>query len=356
MQGGFSFCGVDIAKYKLEYVPTLDQTYVFSGSNYEVHQEVIDAHHGGYFYGTTVQPKDFTLRCLYQDEYISHGVLASIENFFRRGKTGKLIFDKRNWVWYVATVVDIDMSDLRNHSNGFVTITMRAYYPFARHDYYSLQTENMLSDHIAANSGLLSADRTPEVEIGPLTESKDIFLYNGGSETAHVAIEIAGDAGEGVTIVNHTTGQKCKFVAFTKAETTDVQKYIVTDSLNGQTILTDGQNSTRSFMYHDHGFIDLAPSFPIERDVYVTYFAGSNQVSVIGAQIGEDSIGRHIMVDGSWKKIIDVLSNNVLVVDSFMESDGFDYTNIVTMNEIGVELSADSDITKLNFIYKPTFQ
>ena len=112
MQGGFSFCGVDIAKFGLEYVPPLDQTYVFGGAPYEVHQETFDAHHGGYFYGTTVQPKDFTLKCLYQDLHIAHGSLTAIENFFRRGKTGRLVFAQRDWLWYTATVVGILLHDV----------------------------------------------------------------------------------------------------------------------------------------------------------------------------------------------------------------------------------------------------
>ena len=356
MQGGFSFCGVDIAKFKLEYVPTLDQTYVYSGSDYEVHQEVFDAHHGGYFYGTTVQPKDFTLRCFFQDQHISHGVLSDIEHFFRRGKTGKLVFQNRDWLWYTATVVDLDTKDLRNYRNGFVTISMRAYYPFSRHDHLCLKDENMFGNHIAANSGLLKESLTPSCEIGPLTESKNIFLYNGGSETASVAIEIAGEAGEGVTITNHTTGQTCKMIAFTKENTDDAGKYIVVDGLNGKTVLTDGSTAERSFAYHDHGFIELAPSCPVERDVYISYVGGSTSVTIIGAQIGESSIGRHIMVGAEWKKIVGISDGNVIVIDSPAAEDGFEYSNIVTMNEINIELSAGADLSKLNFVYKPTFQ
>lgn len=60
MQGGFSFCGTDIADLGLEYVPETANTYVFAGSDYKIHEQVFDGHHGGYYYGSTVSPKVFT--------------------------------------------------------------------------------------------------------------------------------------------------------------------------------------------------------------------------------------------------------------------------------------------------------
>lgn len=355
MQGGFSFCGVDIAKFGLEYVPPLEQTYVFGTAPYEVQQESFDAHNGGYFYGTTVRPKDFTLKCLYQNQNIAHGVLTEIENFFRRGKTGKLVFDKRNWLWYTATVVDVSLNDLLNYRNGFVTITMRAYYPFARHDYISIGENNMFHSYLSANSGLLSEEETPPVVFNNVTRDMDILLYNGGTERAGVAISLAGDAKEGITITNKTTGQEAKFIAFTKATTSEVNKTIVSDAINGKTVITDGVTSERSFLYHDYGFIDLEPSYPIERNIYATYIANSNQVNVIGAEFGDDILGRHIRIDGAWLKITG-RKDNTLQTDRQIAKDGSEYTNIVTMNEIHISLSQGAELTRLQFIYKPTFQ
>lgn len=355
MQGGFSFCGVDIAKFGLEYVPPLDQTYVFGSAPYEVHQETFDAHHGGYFYGTTVQPKDFTLKCYYQDLHIAHGSLTAIENFFRRGRTGRLVFEQRDWLWYTATVVGVDLNDLRNYRNGFVTISLRAYYPFARHNHLYLGDENMMDNYIAANTGLLTEESTPPASLGAIEENKTFLLYNGGSERASAAIALAGEAAEGITITNHTTGQTAKFVAFTKDVTTNAGKYIVSDALNGKTVLTDGTTAERGFLYHDHGFIELEPSFPIERDIYVSYVSGENTLSVIGSELSIEVIGRHINIKGSWHKIINI-EENVITIDSSVDSDGFEYTSIVTMNEMSVELSQGASLTKLDFIYKPTFQ
>lgn len=355
MQGGFSFCGVDVARFGLEYVPTLDQTYVFAGGGREIHQETFDGHDGGYFYGVTAQPKEFTLRCFYHDQHIAHGVLTAIENFFKVGKTGKLVFDKRDWIWYTATVTNVDLGDIRNHHNGFVTIYMRAFYPYGRHDYISLNDTNYLDDYIAANSGLLSEEKTPPVSFSNINENTDILLYNGGTEKAGVAVAIAGEACEGITIINKTTGQTARFVAFTYQQTTNVNKYIVSDSINGKTIITDGSTSSNGFLYHDYGFIELTPSYPIERDIYVSYQSGTDRVSVIGDMPGYDVIGRHIHLAGEWRKIID-RTDEYLVVDTIFENAGSCCTDIVQMNEISIELSPGAEITKLDFIYKPTFQ
>jgi hypothetical protein len=355
MQGGFSFCGVDIAKFGLEYVPPLDQTYVFSSAPYEVHQETFDAHHGGYFYGTTVQPKDFTLKCFYQDLHIAHGSLTAIENFFRRGRTGRLVFEQRDWLWYTATVIGVDLSDLRNYRNGFVTISLRAYYPFARHDFTCINEDNQWYAHIASNSGLLTEEETPVTTFKEVKSNKNLLLYNGGTERAQVAIAIAGNAGEGVTITNKTTGQTCKFVAFSKADTTDKNKYIVTDALNGKTVITDGTTSVGSFLYHDHGFIELDPSFPIERDVYASYTSGSNIVTLLGVSPTIDLENKFIFIEGAWHKILSA-DDNELTIDAAMSVTDSCYTNIVVMNEISVELAVSASLTKLDFIYKPTFQ
>lgn len=59
MAGGFSFCGVDIAKYGLYYAPEDENTYVYGSGEYATHDETFDGHDGGYWYGTTLQPKEF---------------------------------------------------------------------------------------------------------------------------------------------------------------------------------------------------------------------------------------------------------------------------------------------------------
>ncbi len=134
MTGGFTFDGIDIADLGLEYVPDNQNTYVYKPSQWNMNEESFDGHDGGYFYGTTVKPKDFTLRCIYEDSHVNSGGMTRLFHAFKRGRTGRLIFAKRPWCWYVTTVVSVDISQMTNYMNGVVTINMRAYYPFARTD------------------------------------------------------------------------------------------------------------------------------------------------------------------------------------------------------------------------------
>ena len=89
--------------------------------------------------------------------------------------------------------------------------------------------------------------------------------------------------------------------------------------------------------------------------MYVSYVTGENSVQILNAEIGDDVIGRHMRIDGKWVKILAKDGDTLTVNASFTEA-GSCYTNIVTMNEITVTLSNGAELTKLEFIYKPTFQ
>lgn len=355
MNGGFSFCGTNISAFGLEYVPETKGMYVFSKTKTQANQEVFEGHDGGYFYGVTYQPKDFALRCIFQNKEITKGTIAQIDSFFRRGKTGRLVFDNMKWLWYAATVIDVDVSQLTNRRNGFVTITLRAYYPFARHDKLFLSYENAFETYILENTGILMEKETPITSFSNVTMSTNYLLYNPGNERASVAIYLAGDAGEGITITNHTTNQACRFIAFNQAGTTDVGKNIVCDSMNGKVVLTDGVTTTHAFLYHDYGYIDLEPAYPILRDVEITATSGSNIVKLTYDIVTEHMIGKYIYIDESWNKIEGVTTKNELVLEEVSLTSDTYFTNIVTMNEISVELGAGAKLTTLDFVYKPTF-
>ena len=94
--GGFSFDGVDIKDIGLHYAPENANTYVYRPSAYELHEEAFAAHDGGYFYGTTVKPKDFVLRCYYEAKHIKDGIMRNTFDLFKRGRKGKLVFRERS--------------------------------------------------------------------------------------------------------------------------------------------------------------------------------------------------------------------------------------------------------------------
>lgn len=419
MSGGFSFCGIDCGDLGLEYAPSMQDMYVFREGTYGVHEEAFDAHHGGFYYGNTVKPKDFTLRCIFQDTEVLEGIIARCTRFFRRGRTGKLIFDKRPWLWYVATVVSIDVSQFTNHFNGFFTITMRAYYPFARHRDLYLGPD--ASEEMKNNTGLIEDKYMPFVDIlnnkrvkkdwgqRPSvndrvyreTESgtpylhfskgvpRKALLYNGGTEYAPVAIEIAGDVGDGLTITNLTTKQSCSFVGMTKTATSDAGKYLVCDSQTGKTLLTNGETSELNFLYHHEGFIDLAPSFPVWRDQTMTmnyktvYMDWKDaQGNVVNDKFNDEYIGKYLWVHregtedgdnetayagkyinepyGYWIPITGVVSGTRITAEppstaTFAVTGTTSDRQIVDMNVIEISAASEADLTRLKFVYRPTF-
>ena len=359
MRGGFTFCGTDIADIGLEYAPENEHTYVYKEGEYDIQEQTFEAHDGGYVYGATMQPKEFILRCYFQDTSIKNGIMDRVRFLFRRGKTGRLCFCERPWLWYIATVAELDTSDLKSRYNGIITITMKAYYPFARTDLLTIDPSVSDQIDISRNSGLLyEADRMPPAQLiaeNPMTETTSFLLYNPGTEAAHTAIEIAGTATAGFTITNKTNGQVCR-IALASPDLYGEARWLKVDGLTGETYLTDGTTAQHAFLYHDSGFIDLEPSYPIIRHTLAKYTRGSNQV-ILKKYTPWLVTGQYIWLNGAWRKITNQPEERKLTLEQPMDADGEETTDIVTMNELTVAPVNPTgfNLTKLNFIYKPTF-
>ena len=153
----FTFNGVSCEDLGLTYVPEKQDMYVWNPTKHTIHEQRFDGHPGGYFYGSTPNWKDFVVRCFYEpfmstwdeetdsvkydtnlDTYIMNGLFYKVTNTFPIGKTGKLVFSNRNWIYYNATVVNIDLSRIHGEDTGMITITFRAYYPFGLSDKFYL--------------------------------------------------------------------------------------------------------------------------------------------------------------------------------------------------------------------------
>ena len=360
MKGGFSFCGINVADIGLEYAPDNDKTYVYAPGATSIHEQTFDSHEGGYYYGAAKQPKEFVLRCFYEDKYIAKGLMANVYGLFKIGKTGLLVFDRRPWCYYYATVTNVDISNLHSYLNGLVVITMKAYYPLARglelkegHLYYNLLTDPYHTD-IMQNTALLDKDIAPQTSYEGDIPNK-ICLYNPGTERASVGIVISGTSSDnGVVIENTTTGQTCRYHALSS----DVD-YIYTDGINGKTVsVTDGVKSL-GFLYHDYGFIDLEPAFPIKRNI----FAMSDGTVVKTTNIlysnpfeQEWYKDKYIYLSNAWHKIQECTDKNTITLYEPVDyMANYEQTSIVLMNELVIQPEDGTEISKISFIYKPTF-
>lgn len=383
MTGGFSFCGTDIAKIGLEYAPNLEDTYVYRPSTAKIFDETFDSHTGGYFYGTNKEPKEFILRCVFEEEAIDRGLMAKIHHMFRVGRTGKLVFSRRPWCSYTAVVTEVDDSQITNYLNGVVTIKMKAYYPFSTCDTLWVPMDYPDFWRAMENSALFEKEKmvpptsfaSPE---NPLTESNEnapFILANPGTEYCPVGIEIAGYTGMGVTIENITTGQSCRLINMTPIQYDGENSWIYLDSLSGKTLAVENGEKKLSFLNHERGYLNLAPGYPCIRSVPIytqdgTVYTKTKLYDHLMLETREDAVerfvGKYVWLDNEWHKITgvgngtdptmyDALDEHILVLDGKV-SDGIrDRTSIYQMNEIVIKPDTIMNITRLNFVYKPTF-
>ena len=369
MIGGFSFCGVDIADIGLEYAPDNNNTYVYAPAVSNIHEEIFDAHDGGYFYGASRQPKEFVLRCFYEQKHIAKGLMTNLHNAFPVGKTGPLIFKRRQWCYYNATVVRVDISDMRNYLNGLVVITMKAYYPFARGIEFvhpSTNTKRIFSntisdlyhDDVMKNTGILDKDIAPPTTFtgNAIKYNTVIPLFNPGTERASVALYLAGSTDKyGVVIANQTTGQNCRFQLLTSSI-----GYVYSDGISGKTIAVKSGVKSPGFIYHDYGFIELAPGFPTKRNIYVT--VSGKVVTANNTLYGNDAErewynDKYIYLNGGWCKIQKATGKHTLQLYATTTTvSNLTQTCVAMMNEIVIMRETTSvSLSEIRFIYRPTY-
>ena len=353
MAGGFTFCGTDIATIGLEYAPELEDTYVYKTAKPRIHEETFDGHDGGYYYGASREPKEFVLRCFFEQKDIDRGIMAKVYSLFREGKTGRLVFDRRPWCYYYATVTELDTTGLTNYNSGTIRVIMKAYYPYARSDIMTASRNDKDYFRIMENTALFeNEEMVPPVmfcQDGPITEATELLLANPGSEYAPVGIEIAGNVGKGVVITNETTKQTCKFVAMSEEKFDGELSFVYLDGMNGKTMAVSDNFTSIASLYHDEGFISLAPGFPAERKLYVTTMDG---VPNITGKLYD--LGRHIWL-GGWHEITGVIDEHRLELATYPE-DSFEGTTMVCkLNKIRIEPKSEMKLTRLKFVYKPTF-
>lgn len=355
IRGGFSFCGVDIADLGLSYAPEKENTYVYRPTDVNIHEESFDGHDGGYFYGISKQSKEFILRCYFENSAIDRGIMERIYNLFRTGKSGKLVFDRRPWCFYYATVTSLPHPELSNYLNGLITITMKASYPFARSDFMYSEPDDIQHDLVMRSTAMVDKEEmVPQTSFTDISGTTSLILHNPGTERSPVSIMISGDVGMGVTIRNNTTKQECKIVAMDN-EHPGSGRYVYIDGINGNTttINEDGSNPSSGFVYHDSGFIQLESAYPCMRKIFLED-SNSNIITTVNT-IYDDIIGQYIYLDSQWCKILEQLADQTYRLDKSVSTATSNGTIITRMNEIDIIPTDSINISRISFLYKPTF-
>ena len=357
MAGGFSFCDTDIATIGLTYVPELEDTFVYKPADSQSHIETFEGHSGGYYYGSWYSPKEFTLRCYFENSRIDKGVMSKVYALFKTGKSGKLVFDRRPWCYYYATVTDPIELDLKNYENGVITIKMKAMYPYARSDIIVNTRSERYHDSLMDNTAVFDK---PEMDKYRIIENLSLSnnnpyhltLANPGQEPAALGVAIAGDVGGGIIIANRTTGQSMKLVAINDTITPS-GKEIIVDPISGKTVISGNGETKLAVMHHEYGFLSLAPSFPAVRNIYITY-NNSNIVTVLNV-LNQDIVGKYIFIAGDWVKIVEQIDRHTIKIEQSVHTASSERTMVIPMNEIYITAVTTINLRSLKFIFKPTY-
>lgn len=359
----FTFNGVSCEEFGLTYAPDIRDMYIWKPVKSNIHQQTFDGHHGGYFYGATKQPKDITIRMFFEESKVTEGILARVENFYRVGVTGRLTFARRPWIYYNATIISYDDTNLTNKYNGIITLQLRCYYPFGRCDFLNLDPQSEYLDDIVANSNIAVNTTTVfPIEYTNLTAETQLHVLNPGNETADVAIEIAGDVGQGVLIENITTGQICKIVAMSAAATTNVGKYYVCDSLNGYCYLTNGEDKEMKYLWHDRGFIQIQPARVLARELegQLGMQMDTDEIFISGDGFPDNCAGKYLVFDDNTCYRIAELRTDAprrVILQNY--NPGMDWhwnhIRILETDEIRIRPIDTMSISRLKFVYSPTF-
>lgn len=269
-----------------------------------------------------------------------------------RNTHGTLIYDNKPHVYYdVRPVKRIEIKQYTHRElgvllySGTFTITFRCYDPFGK--LFAPFYDGECTPELLATTGILPASMMPAL---PAPGDTAFLAYNCGTEKAPLMIRLAGDVGDGLTIVNETTGQTCKVVGLT-ADGTPPGAYIEINSETGQVWFIKGPEQELAFHYHDLGYLHLAPCTPFVRSMRVTYTASSRTITTDGGFLPVME-GQYLFLAGHWMEIRQVKDACTAQLRSMMTSTGMADTPVVTMNKIS--LRGDSvALSRLEIEYMP---
>ncbi|NLC40427.1 MAG: hypothetical protein GX763_05875 [Clostridiaceae bacterium] len=250
--------------------------------------------------------------------------------------------------------------DIYYGNSGMATIQLTAFYPFARMSNKDVWNYNAYGneyrDKLMSTTGVLLEGQMPPHLIDtttPIAGTKTVLLYNCGEELADVKIGIAGDVGAGISIYNDATRQTCSIIGLTQSLSTVHNKWLELDSQSGKVFFNNGQEQSMSFMYHDRGFIQLKGSNPIWRDIEISYNGNEIQSN---NQFTEEMEGQYIRIQDQWRKITSFISPASMLIDHTYSAPGSEVSDVVFMNYITITPQTTMALTKLDFLYEPTFK
>ena len=345
---GFSFCGQHSDSFGLIWTELPADIYAVD-SNIEYKSETISGAAGAIPHGYNIKPREFRMVCGFED--LTEGQRSRIGVWLRAGRYGRLIMDHRPYCYYnvlVTSGVEWGEAFPRPDANrgmyrlsGYLEFTFTAFVP------YAYLKEGMTLE-AAAKAGMLPGilDGTallPE-SCRPGVEGAHAYLHNAGTARAKLNIILMGVPGaEGVTILNHTTGQRLHIAGDGQARLYRI------NAVYGRVEEVRGDEASLASHVHSGDYIELAPGFPTERNV--PYHLIGNQAILEGYTARADDAGRYFY-HGKWSRIT-VADGPRLTLDG-EGAIGSGTGQITQLNDIEVIRGEDASL-EITFDYKHTF-
>lgn len=368
---GFSYRGKNIEDFgAVYYIPNESERGQYA-LPYDVEEQEVNGRDGAYYYGNRVEPRQFDLRCYYED--LTQQTKEDIMRWFGRNTKGRLIFDDRPGVYYDVIPNDrLEFDDYRGMScdgmkyKGILTIHLKAYCPFGK-----LLPSQMVNDvpfvgtaivgvSIAGSEAMDADNETIILFTAQMPSStydvsgSSFYIYNPGTEPTPLQIRIAGTTTNDAIITNVTNGQTCAVRGMTAGNTTSVNKYLKIDTDTGRVTLVGqaipmGETEELAFDMHDLGYIWLAPMDDFARDITISYTNGSTTITSEG-KFDTWMVGKYVWLNDAWRKISAYVDADTLTLSAAMDATGSQTTDIVTMNEITF---TGFTLSKLEMSYTP---
>lgn len=257
---GFTYNGIHSGTYHVDFIPDASDRW-FSGADWETFETDVQWHAGGYYYGNSVNIREFSLKCFYEE--VTRKQREDIRKWLHRNTSGNLIFDDMPFVYWNVRPAGIingeEYIDSGRYSGTF-TITFKAYNPFG----YLTRKSNSGSENDNAND-YCDLIPTSQMPAAPTTASRSFYVYNPGREACGLSLKLSGSAGKPIEFINNTNGSRCiiqglpsgGLVLDINADTGMITAHTASSTANAEL----------AFVYHDRGYVKLNP--------------GTNQIQIL---------------------------------------------------------------------------
>lgn len=335
---GFTYNGVHSSQFGLYYTQTPDEKW-FNDPEYDVYDTNVDWRHGGYYFDSKAKKRTFTIKCYFEE--IDIATRQQIKQWLKRGSIGKLIFDDMPFVYWNVRPGKIPVGnwylDNGETHSGTVTIVFNAYEPFG----YLIRKSNSPSspdDGATDYCNIINSDDMPEL---PTTSSISFDIYNPGTESCGLSIEISGVTNNPIRFFNESNQTMCEFGSLPPDEA-----YLSIDGETGYvTTYIDAAYPENGYSYHDKGVVRIDPNRGYSEIPFVYRgMSGTTYVFELdGVYLNKDFVNSTMTIEGVANTTFTIISVSATLnrIYCTKEGDGVPgdtgYCSFKTVNHIAIQ-------------------